>query len=860
MQVFKRTIFTILFIWLSYIPTTTLQAQAPEKLSASEIQLALKKLKVLGSALYLAAHPDDENQVVIGYLSQVRLMNTGYLSLTRGDGGQNLIGPEIRELLGVLRTQELIQARSVDGSHQFFTRAIDFGYSKSIDETLSLWNKEKILSDVVWVIRKFRPDIIITRFPPDERAGHGHHAASGALAAEAFDLAGDPKSFSEQLQHVEPWQPTRLLLNDTEWFTENIEEESKKNDSIMAIDLGIYNPLLGKSVTEISAESRSKHQSQGFGATGTRGVNTEYFRHIKGEMAQDSLFEGINTTWSRVAEGEKVGKFLQQAYENFRPEDPAAIVPTLMEASTALSALPDGYWKDVKREELNRVIQACMGLYLETRAGTNVLSRRRGGGSSSPAIAEYAAAPGDTITLNVEVINRSDVPAQLKKITFTNINRDTVTSTVLKNNEDIAFSLRAVLPQEMAYSGPYWLKQSHDGFTFQIDDQSLIGLDETSAAIEVHYSMAIDGKPIEFATPVVYKRNDPRSGETYQPFIITPPVYLNLLEKVMVFAGEEPKELSVLVKAGKSDLEGNVTLDLPEGWRAEPDSFSFVLALKDQEASFTFRIYPPEDQSKGNMTAVATFDGKQYDKSIVTIDYEHIPTQILFPPAEVTLVKLNIEKEGNLIGYIMGAGDEVPEALEQIGYEVVLLQSQDINPAYLENMDAIMIGVRAYNTVDWLRFKNDKLLEYVKNGGTLITQYNTSNMLVNQNFAPYPLQLSRNRVADEQAEVRFLQPDHPVLNTPNKISQKDFEGWVQERGLYFPDKWDAQYDAILSINDPGEEEEPENGSLLVAKYGKGYYIYTGLSFFRELPAGVPGAYRLLTNMISIGNDGKERGK
>lgn len=859
MQVIKRTILTILFIWIICVDTT-LQAQAPEKLSASEIQLALKKLNVLGSALYLAAHPDDENQVVIGYLSQTRLMNTAYLSLTRGDGGQNLIGPEIQELLGVLRTQELIQARSVDGSRQFFTRAIDFGYSKSIDETLSLWNKEKILSDVVWVIRRFRPDIIITRFPPDERAGHGHHAASGALAAEAFELAGDPKRFPEQLEYVEPWQPKRLLLNDTDWFTEDIEEESKKNDSIMAIDLGIYNPLLGKSVTEIAAESRSQHQSQGFGATGARGTNVEYFRHIKGEMAQDNLFDGINTSWTRVKGGEKVEKLLEQAYNNFKPEDPSAIVPTLMEASEALAALPDGYWKNVKQKDLHKVIRASMGLYLEARTGTNILTRRRGGGNASPGVAEYAAAPGDTITLNIEAINRSDIPVQLGKVTFTKINRDTVTNTVLKNNENQAFSLRAVLPQDMEYSGPYWLEQPHDGFTFQVEDQSLIGLDETSAAIEAHYAMTIDGKPIEFTTPVIYKYNDPRSGETYRPFIITPPVYVNLLEKVKVFANEEPKELSVLVKAGKDNLEGNLSLDLPERWQAEPASFSFALTQKGQEASFTFQIFPPKEQSVGNVTAVATIHGKTYEKSIVSIDYAHIPNQTLFPTAAVKLVKLDIEKEGKLIGYIMGAGDEVPKALEQIGYEVVLLQSQDIYPTYLENLDAVMIGVRAYNTVDWLRFKNDQLLEYVKNGGTLITQYNTNHMLVNQNFAPYPLQLSRDRVTDEQAEVRFLQADHSVLNIPNKISEKDFEGWVQERGLYFPNKWDAQYDAILSINDPGEEEEPKNGSLLVTQYGKGYYIYTGLSFFRELPAGVPGAYRLLTNLISIGKEASEQGK
>ncbi len=859
MQLFKKTYAAAILFCLLSFRCYMLQAQAPEKLSASEIQLALKKLNTLGSVLYLAAHPDDENQVVIGYFSQVRLMNTGYLALTRGDGGQNLVGPEIRDLLGVLRTQELIRARSVDGSQQFFTRAIDFGYSKSIDETLKLWNKDKILSDVVWVIRNFRPDVIITRFPPDERAGHGHHAASGALAAEAFERAGNPKRFPEQIKSVAPWQPKRLVLNDTDWFTKNIDSVSHVNDSIIAVEMGVYEPLLGQSVTEIAAASRSKHQSQGFGSTGARGSDIEYFRHIKGAMAQRSLFEGVDTTWARVKGGEKAGKLLQQAYRNFQPEDPAATVPVLMQAYAALEALPDGYWKQVKLADLKEVVRACMGLYLEARAGTNALSRRRGGADNDrpPGIAEYAATPGDTITLQVEAINRSKIPATLTRVRFAALDRDTTTRTVLKQNVDTVFSLQAVLPQEMPYAGPYWLRQPNDGFTFQVDDPRLIGTDDTGPAVEVQYTVNIAGKPATFTSPVVYKSNDPRQGETYRPFVVTPPVFLSLPERVMVFADQTPKTLKVVAQAGRSALRGSLSLELPEGWRAEPASFSFDLALKGQEAEGTFQIYPPQGQSTGTATAVATIDGKTYRKSLEIIDYAHIPTQMLFPQADVRLVKLDIEKKGKSIGYIAGAGDEVPEALEQIGYEVVFLQSTEIMPAYLQNLDAVMIGVRAYNTIDWLRYKNDKLLEYVHNGGTLIVQYNNNYGLVNKNFAPYPLELSRDRVTDETSPVDFLLPDHPVLNTPNKITKKDFEGWVQERGLYFPNKWDIRYQSVLSLTDPGENRQ--DGSLLAAPYGKGYYIYTGLSFFRELPAGVPGAYRLLTNLISIGKE-EQRGK
>jgi len=850
---FCRILATLAFIFSQIV----VLAQAPQKLSAAEIQLALKKLNTLGSALYIAAHPDDENQVVIGYLSQTKLMNTGYLALTRGDGGQNLIGSEIREKLGVLRSQELIQARSVDGSKQFFTRAIDFGYSKTADETLQLWDKDKILSDVVWVLRKFQPDVMITRFPPDKRAGHGHHTTSALLAAEAFDLAGNPEAFPEQLTYVDVWQPTRLVLNETSWFTEDIDKISVNNDSILSLDLGIYNTLLGKSVTEIAAESRSKHQSQGFGATGSRGKNIEYFRHVKGKMAEDELFDDINTSWSRVKGGEKIGMLLGQAYTAFRPENPSAIVPKLMEASEALNQLDDGYWKEVKRKELDKVIKACLGLYLEVRSGTNVLSRSFRSNTRS-GIAEYSTTPGDSVVLNVEAINRSAIEVKLKNVKLGSIGQDTSLNVTLANNENFGYSTKVFIPEGMPYSGPYWLRQPHDGFSFTVDEQQLIGLDDTPAAVEASFELSVNGKPLNLNVPVVYKRNDARSGETYRPFIITPPVYVEVEGDVHVFAEQKAKPIQVKVKAGKSDIKGKVSLELPSGWTTEPNSFDYAISLKGQEEEFVFTVLPPEEQSVGEVKVVAEQNGKKYDQNMQTIAYEHIPTQTLFPKASAQVVKLDIRKKGETIGYIMGAGDEVPKALEQIGYQVVMLDAKDMHESELARYDAIMIGIRAYNTVDWLRYQNNKLLEYVKNGGTLISQYNTGHMLLTQNFAPYELKISRDRVADEKAEVRLLKKKHPLLNKPNKITEQDFENWVQERGLYFPDEWDAkQYEALLSMNDPGEE--PKKGALLVAKYGKGYYIYSGLSFFRELPAGVPGAYRLLTNMLSIGKE-TERGK
>ena len=852
----------ILCLLLVLCSSLLLRAQTPGRLSANEIQLALEKLNVLGSVLYLAAHPDDENQVVIGYMSQTRLMRTGYLSLTRGDGGQNLIGPEIRDLLGVVRTQELLEARSVDGSYQFFTRAIDFGYSKTAEETLELWDKQKILSDVVWVIRQFRPDVIITRFPPDERAGHGHHTTSGILAAEAFDLAGDTTQFTDQLRYVQPWQPTRLVFNDFQWFTPKLDSLSAVNDSIVKMDVGVYNALLGQSVTEIAAQSRSQHQSQGFGSTGSRGTTYEYFRHIKGEMAQQDILEGIDTSWSRVPGGEAMSALITQATQAFNPAHPATILPILIQTSAALNNLPDSYWKRVKRDELDRVIQACLGLYLEVRAGTNSLTRRRSRNEQEkkPGIDEFSATPGDTITLNVEAINRSDISVVLDTVTFLPLARDTTLQLSLENNVDTIFTIKAVLPADMPYTTPYWLRQPNDGFTFQVDDPLLIGRDESLPAVAARFSLRVAGQPLTLTSPVVYKENNPRGGEQSRPFVVVPPVSVEVPQNVHVFANDESQSVTVTVSAGRSILSGQVRLSLPEGWSAKPAAQEFSLPLKGQSANFTFQVTPPAEQSVEEVTAVVELkgdDANTYQQQLVTIAYEHIPTQTLLLPATAQLVKLDIRKEGQNIGYLMGAGDEVPKALEQIGYRVTLLGENDLDN--LSRFDAVMVGIRAYNTVGWLRYRNERLLQYAEDGGTLVVQYNTNSRLVTDSFAPYPLKLSRNRVTDETAKVHFLQPQHPVLNTPNKITEADFQGWVQERGLYFPEEWDEAYTPILSMNDPGEEEA-QKGSLLVAPYGKGYYVYTGLSFFRELPAGVPGAYRLLTNLLSIERGDVERGE
>lgn len=832
-----------LAIFFIMIFAAGLFAQQPKKWTSADIHEAIKKLNFLGSALYVAAHPDDENTSLIAYLSNGVKAETAYLSMTRGDGGQNLVGPEIREYLGIIRTQELLGARRIDGGRQMFTRANDFGFSKNPEETLETWNKDEVLSDVVWAIRKWQPDVIINRFwhEYEERwAGrmHGHHTASAMLSVEAFDLAGNPKMYPEQLKYVDAWQPKRLFFNTSWWFYGSREEFEKQDKSdMLAVDVGVYYPIKGKSNTEISAESRSMHKSQGFGSSGSRGSSEEYIRLLKGDMPEgEHIFDGINTTWSRVKGGEPIGKLLKSVESTFRYDEPHKSLPDLTKAYALIRQLPDGYWKRIKQAEIEEVIAACMALYAEAASG------------------DYSATRGQEIKLDIELISRSDANASLISLEILPLGKDTVFNQKLSNNQRLNYETSIELPKDFELTNPYWLNEKSELGMYTVNNQELRGLPETPRQLKVRFNLEVEGQPLSIERNVVYKRTDPVAGEVYRPFEITPPVYANIDNPVYVFAGTAPKPVTVRLKAGKADLRGTLELCHETGWRAEPEKVDFELKQKGEEQSFTFNLFPPEEQSEAMIVPLVKIGEESYSKALKLIDYDHIPTQTVFADASVKVVKIDIHKAGSRVGYFMGAGDEIPASLEQIGYDVTLLDDRQITPSNLQTFDAVIMGVRAYNTEDRLKFHQGKLLDYVKNGGTLIVQYNTSGRLKvpDEQLAPYPLKISRDRVTVEEAEVRFLEPEHPVLNYPNEITQKDFDGWVQERGLYFPDEWDEAFTPILSSNDP--DEDPKDGGLLVAKYGEGYYIYTGYSWFRELPAGVPGAYRLFANLISIGKE------
>lgn len=813
-------------------------AQQPVKPNSVDIYHQIQKLNFLGSVLYIAAHPDDENTRLISYLSNDKKARTAYLSLTRGDGGQNLIGPELRELLGVIRTQELIEARKIDGGEQFFSRANDFGFSKNPTETLQIWDKNQVLSDVVWAIRKFQPDIIINRF--DHRSPgttHGHHTASAMLSMEAFDLANDANQFANQLQYVSTWQPKRVFFN-TSWWFYGSQEKFKAADKTNLINLkiGTYYAALGKSNQEIAALSRSRHQSQGFGSTGTRGEEDEYIEFLKGEMPKDktNLFEGIDTTWNRIKGGKAIGDILYAVEKNFNFKNPAASVPELVKAYSLIENLEDKHWKFVKLEEIKKIIAACTGLYLEAVTDVQEIT------------------PGSTLKVKWEAINRSDIVMNLEGIGAVPVykHQGEQKNIPLKNNISNTATITLELPINLDFTNAYWLNQLGTNGMYRVDNQEEIGLPDVIRYAKVGFWININDVTIPYERNVVYKYNDDVKGEVYQPLDIVPIVTSAVAEKVYIFNSDRSKTVSVKIKAGKDNVNGNAKLEVPQSWKVTPTEIPFTIDKKGQETIVVFTVTPSSEASEISIKSIITVDDREFDKEKIDINYSHIYKQMVLKTAETKAIRVKIKTKNEKIAYIMGAGDEVPKSLTQMGYEVAVLKPEDITTERLQNFDVVITGIRAYNVVNALAYKQRLLLDFVQNGKTMIVQYNTLDDLVTKDMSPFPIKLSRDRVTEENAEVRFLAPNHPVLNYPNKITADDFKGWKQEQGLYYPSEWDANFTPILSANDQGEK--PKNGALLVAKYGKGNYVYTGLSFFRELPEGVPGAFRLLANIIALG--------
>jgi LmbE family N-acetylglucosaminyl deacetylase len=809
---------------LSIFLTTMSQA-----VPSAEILRQLHAFREMGSVLYIAAHPDDENTELIAYFARGRNYRTAYLSLTRGDGGQNVLGPEFGSEIGVIRTQELLAARRIDGGRQYFSRAVDFGFSKDYRETLRIWDRQQVLSDMVRVIREFRPDVLITRFSPIPGRTHGHHTASTVLALEAFKLAGDPKAFPEQ--RLKPWQPLRIVWNESIYQKDDIGDTQQVH-----IGVGGNDPVTGELFADIAASSRSMHKTQGFGnftIAGRSGPRFEVFQLLDGTPMTNDVLDGVDTTWSRESGGAKIGKLADEIIAQFDSQNPAASVPKLLKLREELSALPvDDSIIVEKRAQLDRILQACLGLEVQTTIP----------------LAEVV--PGEKMNLHHSVVIHSSTPVRWVTVRYPEIRQKIDQEIELLPNQSRSLDSTPTLPVDTPFSQPYWLREEGTAGMFRVDDPSLIGRPENPPAFPIEQVFAISGQTLIVPDEAVQVSTNPVNSEIRRRMEVIPPVALDFVSDIALLTPGTSHPVEVGMVASRADSAGILRLEAPEGWDVSPAQRPFHLAAVGERAQFQFTITAPPHPGTATIIADAEIGAVGYRNQRVEINYPHIPPQLLQPLASLKGISLELATRGHPVGYLPGAGDSLAESLKQMGYSVKMLDDTNLTAETLRGLDAVVIGVRAFNVRKNVASQLPVLFDYVQQGGTIIAQYNRPDGLKTNDLAPFELHLSGDRITDKNAVVTFLAPDHPVLNTPNKITSADFDGWIQERGIYFPNQWDEHFTPILEFNDPGES--PLKGGLLVAQYGKGYFVYTGLVFFRELPAGVPGAFRLFANLLSLG--------
>ena len=808
----------LLFCFFVSFTFSTVKAQ-----SSADIYKQIKKLNFLGSVLYFAAHPDDENTRVISYFSNHLLARTAYLSLTRGDGGQNLIGPELREGLGLIRTQELIAARKIDGGLQFFTMANDFGYSKNPEETFDFWEKDKILNQTIDRIKEFKPDIIINRFNvASSGRTHGHHTASAEISNLAFNKLHENTTAGT-------WKPKRLFFN-TSWYFYGGRESFNRADKtgLISIDMGVYDPLTGKSNSEIAALSRSQHKSQGFGSSPALGSRTEYLSLVQGQhIIGNDPFEGINTSWTRVRGGKNIEKIINEIIANFDLTTPLKSVPKLLEARDLISKIDDQHWRSIKLNEIKSIILNCLGI--EIQANTSIPFGVR----------------GESLDVNLLINNPSSTEVVLKKVVLKN--RSYKVSREMKKNEVFSKKINHIINESI--SSPYWLIQEGEKGIYKTKRKEIVGLPNTPPPLVLKLYLLIEGKNIEVQKPLKFRKNDPVKGEVTSTFQVLPSATANLDTPVQLFAIGQKKKVIVQVKSLGKSFKGKLILKSPESWVIKPSHQEVMIDGKGIEKEFIFNVTAPKSEEVVQLRPELTNDKEKIQAAIQEISYDHIPKQYMVQPSSTRAVALNLKTGVNRVAYINGAGDNVAESIEAVGVIVEKFDSDEITLEKLKSFDAVILGIRAFNVHESLSYKKNVLWTYVHQGGNLLIQYNTSRGLKTRTITPYSIELSRDRITDENSKVKMLDSKHPLLNSPNKISLEDFEGWVQERGLYFPKKWDKNFSPLFEMSDPGEQ--PKRGALLVANYGKGKVVYTGLSFFRQLPAGVPGAYRLFFNLIAI---------
>lgn len=796
-------------------------AQKPQTPTPSEIYFQMEKLNILASALYIAAHPDDENTRLITYLTHHDKAYTNYFSLTRGNGGQNLISNELGTDLGVIRTNELWNARKIDGGKQFFSTADDFGFSKHPKEAFEKWDKDLLLKQMVYLIRKEQPDVIVNRFDHrTEGTTHGHHTASAQLSKLAFSLAND-KNYKDLLkENTNAWQPKRLFFN-VSWFFFGSKKAFEKADKskYVPLNIGVFYNQLGKNNQEIASLSRSQHQSQGFGDISSRGDEIDYVELVDGDgLKSSNLFEGIDTSWNRIEGGKNIQPLVTQLLKEYDFKDPTKSIHLLTKIYTEIDKLPESIWKKRKQTEVKELIKNCAGLFLDIT--TNL---------------PYTT-PNENVDVKVEIANRSNQNIVIKDVTINS--QKTIVGKSLANQQ--------------VYYDYFQTKFTNQDYTnFKFIDNFNDFKNQFNSSKKNEIGLEVNGVYLSYTLPIQYHYKDVVKGEIYKPFHIVPAVSVQFKQPVYVSHKNKQQNISVILSNYSDEpINGKiVTTASYMGLHAAKPQKEIDFSLNKNEKNKEIII--PNDFAEGAYT-VNVFENNKILSNAETkwIDYNHIPLNYYFKPAETKIVSFNksVLKKKN-IGYIVGAGDEIPQVLKNVGYNVDFINLESVKVEELSNYETIIVGIRAFNTESLLKTKNKLLFDYTKNGGTVIVQYQTNNNLQTNEIAPYNLKIGKTRITNENATVQFINPNETVLNKPFKITQENFKNWVQEQGLYYADEFATELQPVFTSHD--FDEKDTNGALLIAKHGKGNYIYTGLSFFRQLPAGNTGALELFINLIEL---------
>ena len=836
-------------LWATSLIATA--GDIPEDRGISGLKQALDRLDVVGSVLHTGAHPDDENSSLLAWLSRGQGARTAYLSTTRGEGGQNLIGTELFEALGVIRTEELLAARRFDRAQQFFTPNYEFGFSKTADETLDKWGKERLVGDMVRVIRKFRPEVIISRFSGTPRDGHGHHQAAGIATREAFHAAADPNLYPG---YGKPWQAKKLYMS-----AGGGGRGGRGGAGDIRINVGEYGSAIGRSFHEIAMEGRSLHRTQSMGAARQRGPRYTSLEMIEKNVAGADDEPIFNRTTHKLmhlvelepaleADLEALQGQIEAIRAKARLDDPADIFPDLIEAIKLFESIRSkaqvehvGFLLDLKADDFHLAAELTAGITVDVLASDD------------------SVVPGQEFELTIAIVNNG--PFEFETVR-TNTDflpgwdaRYDGSTGGLRSGERFEQRFTVKVSETPDYTQPYWLRSPReaDRFAWPGGDEATLPFDPplmpTRAEIDFGGVSIVANRHAEY----VYV--DDVYGELRSLVKVVPDLSVRLSPETAVvpLSGDRKKEFTVtLHNQSPEGRAAEVALEVPEGWAVEPESRTVEFGGAGETASVQFVVDVPRASGEFEVSATARMLNEEYRRGYRVIAYPHIETRHIYSDARSRVNVFEIDTHVENIGYVQGAGDEVAASLAQLGIPVTFLTADDLSRGDLSVYDTIVVGIRAYAVREDLRAYNQRLLDYVENGGTLVVQYNQYDM-PRGDFGPYPFTINRphDRVTVEEAPITFVDPDHPALNTPNKISEADFEGWVQERGLYFMGDWDERYMPVVASNDPGED--PKLGGMMVAEIGQGRYVYTGYAFFRQLPAGVTGAYRLFSNLISLGN-------